>query len=1062
MTSNLLGISVTGLRVAQSSLNTAGHNIANAGVEGYSRQRVISETNPASLQGGGYVGNGANVSSIERVANEFVDAQLRFDTTLFNELDVYQKNIDQLDSLLSDVSTGLSSGMESFFASVQNGADDPTSIPARQLIVSEAENLADRFNSIYSRIEALENNIKAEMSSAVTELNALTANIADLNRKVSDALGTGAQPNDLIDQRQEAIRKLSEIVSIQVIEQGFGQMNIVVGSGQNLVIGTDARQLALVTSESDASKKDLVFLSPQGGQSGEAITNLIQGGSLGGLLRFRDSILDKTYNEFGRVAIAMADTFNTVHQQGINLNNDFGNDFFYDVNDAVIAAGRVVGNSGNAAPDDRVASLNIVDSSQLVASNYNVNIGRGGLFQVTRINDGELVANGTLSGSFPFTAEFDGLELVLESGTFQNGDSFKLLPFESAGRDFSSSLSDPAAIAFGSPLLTDTSLGNEGSGVISQGEVLSLVDQNNLPLPLLSTPGEMNPPLLVHFTSATTYDILDNSDPGNPQQLDPPIRNQRYVAGSANPLFSEDPGATLVTTAGDMIGLPSGRRAVVNASIQLDAPTAVPPDYTTSNFSASADQFGFDVVVASTGGGVNDGTFPVTVSGAAILDDRDLVQHINGQLSSTDVRAYIADNGTLAFRLNTPGYGSVTLQNYDGDPDGGGDVAPGGQANNLMGFDIEGSTFTSIAGADGVAGDGIQSNGYPAEAIAITIPAAMPGQSPTVQNLFTTQNASALETASLINNVPGVSANAFNYIELSNIQASLSAPLQFSLNGESLVQYSIDAVTGEAILSNVVPDPQASPDEFYDYLADRINSNSNLSAIGIHAVAGVDPVSGARELRVYEHQGNDLQIDFTGLATETVDVSDGNNPNLRLAGSGNSTVSSVTVGGQIDVTLADGITLSTFPPNSMLFGDTSAANFARSNYVGIQANIEGSPVEGDTFSLDFNRDAASDNRNALVMVGLESQRTIGNGVASYSESYASLVEDIGIDTASSRINLDASEKVLEQAIERRNAISGVNLDEEAANLIRFEQMFSANAQVISVARDLFDRLISAF
>ena len=228
MTSNLLGISVTGLRAAQTALNTAGHNIANAGVDGYSRQRVITETNPASLQGGGYVGNGTNVASIERVANDFVDAQLRFDTTLYNDLDVYQKNIDQLDSLLSDVSTGLSSGMESFFASVQNGADDPTSIPARQLIVSEAENLADRFNSIYSRIESIEKNVKSEMGTAVTELNALTANIADLNRKVSDALGTGAQPNDLIDQRQEAIRKLSEIVSIQVIEQGFGQMNIVV------------------------------------------------------------------------------------------------------------------------------------------------------------------------------------------------------------------------------------------------------------------------------------------------------------------------------------------------------------------------------------------------------------------------------------------------------------------------------------------------------------------------------------------------------------------------------------------------------------------------------------------------------------------------------------------------------------------------------------------------------------------------------------------------------------------------------------------------------------------
>src|SRR5690606_33162182 len=102
------------------------------------------------------------------------------------------------------------------------------------------------------------------------------------------------------------------------------------------------------------------------------------------------------------------------------------------------------------------------------------------------------------------------------------------------------------------------------------------------------------------------------------------------------------------------------------------------------------------------------------------------------------------------------------------------------------------------------------------------------------------------------------------------------------------------------------------------------------------------------------------------------------------------------------------------------------------------------------------------NRNALLLSDIEKTRIINGGVASIGESYSALVEDVGIDTASTKINLDASEQVLAQSVERRNSISGVNLDEEAANLIKFEQMFSANAQVISVARDLFDRLISSF
>ena len=146
----------------------------------------------------------------------------------------------------------------------------------------------------------------------------------------------------------------------------------------------------------------------------------------------------------------------------------------------------------------------------------------------------------------------------------------------------------------------------------------------------------------------------------------------------------------------------------------------------------------------------------------------------------------------------------------------------------------------------------------------------------------------------------------------------------------------------------------------------------------------------------------------------------------------------------------------------MLFGDTSASDFAKSSFLGIQASLNGKPQQGDTFTLDFNLDAASDNRNALALANLETQKTLNNGVSSFSDSYGVLVEGIGINTASAKINSDAASQVLEQSQQLRDSISGVNLDEEAANLIRFEQMYTANAQVITVARQLFDTLIGSF
>lgn len=1060
MSSDLLGISVSGIRVTQTALSTTGHNISNAGVDGYSRQRVNIQTNPATLSGAGYLGNGANVKSIERIVNGFVTEQLRKDSSLHNDLDVYHTYISQLDNLLSDTSTGLANGLESFFASVQNGLDDPTSIPARQLILSESENLADRFNTLYSRFQTIDNNVEQALQSAVAQVNTLVENIVELNLKISNAYGVGnnAQPNDLLDQRDEALRRLSEMISIQTYDQGAGQINVVIGSGQNLVVGTEARPLELQPSAEDIAKLDVVF-SDRGNT--QVVTHLIDGGDIGGLLRFRDTIMDQVYNEFGRIAIVIAESFNETHQQGITLDNEFGGLFFHDVNDPILAANRVVGHSENRQPADRQLHLNIADGGALKASDYELEIERGGLYRITRESDNKEVATGLFPGTFPFSVEFDGLELVFDAGTFQDGDSFKLQPLRSGGRDFSSALVNAESIAFASPLLTDATISNSGTGVISAGEVISLTDINGDRLPLLDVAGEMNPPLIVRFTSPTSYDILDNSDPGNPVQLDPPIRDQRFIVGVSNPLFGTDPGATLVSSNGDMTGLPEGRTPALQAALLLSAPTAVAPDYSVTDFSATTNQYAFDVVVSGTLNGLYDGTTTVTIAGPAIIDNDALLNELNTQLSGSNVRAYIADNGTLAFRLNTAGYGDITLNNYNGDPDGNGDIAAPAQSNNLLGFNIAAGSYTTVAKTNGVSGAGFMSNGYPAEAITLARAPQTVGGLPITETVFTKLNASAKEIASTLNNIAGVEANAFNYLSLSNLQVSNVAPFQLTLNGENLIEYETDPF-GNPMVSPAVPNPQTEPDAFNDYIAERIQQNTVITASGIYAVPGRNAITGASELRVYASEGDDLQIGLTAGVGESIDLSDGRNPNTTLDGIGNGITQSLLVGGQLDVKMADGLSLTTYPPTSMIFGDTKAPDFSRSTYLGIQAEITGIPDTNDTFVLDFNHDAASDNRNALSLVNLANTKMFDNGVATYGESYGALVEIVGIDTASAKINVDASEQVLYQSTQLRASISGVNLDEEAANLIRFEQMYAANTQVISVARDLFDRLINSF
>ncbi len=894
----ILNTALSGLRISQTALRATGHNIANANTDGYSRQRVDIETNNASFSGAGYIGNGAHVESVERIANQFVIDQLRIDSSLTGELSAFNENIRQLDSMLSDPATGLSNSLDSFFATLQYGADDPTSIPARQLIISEAENLATRFHTLYERFESLNEGVNQKLEASVSQINALSANIAELNTSIAAAMGlSDSPPNDLLDQRDNALRELASLVSIQVIEQNDGKVNVSVGSGQALVVGSDVRRLKLVEGDEDPSQMDIAY--DDGGKE-QIITRFLTGGEVGGLTSFRDTALNDAYNELGRVALVMADTFNEAHRLGLDLNSDFGGRFFADINDPQLALSRVFPSSSNAPPSDGVLSLEISDSSLITSSDYELNITSNNIYRVTRISDGVEVAAGGLPGALPASIAFDGFELNLISGSFQVGDKFIIQPTRTASRDIAVEISRPEDLAFASPLSTEASLGNIGDGSISPGEVLSLEGIGGSTLPLFATPGQMSPPLIVQFTSPTTYDILDNSDPGNPQPLDPPIRNRQYIPGVINNLFASDPGETI------------------------------------------------------------------------ILSNDDLATTALGLASAT-------------------------------------------------------------AGG----------NGYPAETISFSTFDPITGSS-SISSVTTVAGASARETAALLAAEAGVSASAHNYIDLSGMNLTPApASVEINLNGTSFVA---DATTVGDMTSEA---------QVYDYLAQQINQDAGFQSQGIYAVSGTD-ASGNRELRIYDSNGDDLSIGL--VAGPDVNLNDElGNPAVTLS-AGDTRV----VGGYIDVTLADRVSMNTTPTVSALFGDSSAAGFAQSTYLGIQASISGNPVTGDSFTLDFNQDGITDNRNALRMGNLGLGKFVDEGRSTYSEAYAALVEGVGIKTSASNINLKASEQVLQQTSDLRDSISGVNLDEEAASLIKFEQVYNANAQVISVARDLFDRLINVF
>jgi flagellar hook-associated protein 1 FlgK len=120
--------------------------------------------------------------------------------------------------------------------------------------------------------------------------------------------------------------------------------------------------------------------------------------------------------------------------------------------------------------------------------------------------------------------------------------------------------------------------------------------------------------------------------------------------------------------------------------------------------------------------------------------------------------------------------------------------------------------------------------------------------------------------------------------------------------------------------------------------------------------------------------------------------------------------------------------------------------------------MTGTPRAGDQFLIGFNEAGVSDNRNALALARLQTDRVLGGGNTSFFDAYAQLVESVGSRTSEARIQQEAAQGLLAQSVGLREAVSGVNLDEEAGNLIKFEQAYNASARVISVARDIFNVL----
>ena len=501
---SLFGIGISGLLTNQASLNTTSHNIANANTEGYSRQRAEQTNRNPEFIGGNYLGNGVEIGRVRRIFEQTQQLEIISSTSNFMQLESYLSQAVRVDEFLADSENGLNSSLQTFFSSVQSVNNGPSSVSARQVMFESANSLVSKFDSIYAQLESQSNHINSSIDDIAQEITSLGKSIADLNSQVA---GSGGHPSpDLLDQRDRAVARLSELVAVQTVQQTDGSLNVFVGSGQSLVVGSLSN--SLVSSENPQDPKSRI-LSLASGSSAIDITNSLSGGSLGGLLSVGKEIIEPAFNTLGRIALSIADSFNSQNSLGMDLNNNLGGNIFTDINAASVEASRVSANVNNAGTG--TATVTVDNPSLLTDSNYTLFL-QGGNFQLVDQTTNQTVATFAVPGVLPDSVSVAslGITVNLSTGTYPDGDSFTIMPAKNFTREISLAITNGEQIAAASPVRAEQAQSNIGSGVISG---VSVTDTSTSQF--TTTANDLSPPIRIQFDAppgvAGEFSIYDMS-----------------------------------------------------------------------------------------------------------------------------------------------------------------------------------------------------------------------------------------------------------------------------------------------------------------------------------------------------------------------------------------------------------------------------------------------------------------------------------------------------------------------------------------------------------------------
>ena len=999
--SDFLSIGASAVNVYRQAIATTSNNIANVNTEGYSKQGVnVGESYPTQIASY-FIGTGSTVNSIQRSYDEFVERSLRDSASDLQATTPFIEYTNRIVDIMGSETANLTNAIEAFFNASRSLSVDPGSIPLRNEVLSSGQALASRFNTLSTQIDAVGTESRDRLGAALEEVNNLAGQLLSINKQLGRNSEKSKQPPQLMDQRDLILRKLSGLSTIGVTESSNGQVSVNFGGagrGFEIVTSSGVREIAMVSDSADPTGDVQLVIDPRGSKQP---LPLLSGGEVGGLLTFRNEVAKVARDGLDHIAVQFANKVNEVHRQGFDLNGDFGQDFFrvtpsYSINSEAV--------SGTFSVD-----VKVVDQTDLPTDPTKM-MYRESTQSWLVYTDSQLHPEAELSVANNFS--FRGLALSI-SGTPEDADTIILSPKNRAADTFTMELRDPRRVAASEPMTLMPAPANSSdvsaalsyllpsersSGFDSGARFSQLLPNLSSDTDLSLSTSSVRPAIVIDAnTSAPTlvFDIGPNSD----QLVQVLTAESVHLAGTA---ITGSEAAQLVAS-----------------DTGFNAGAAYNSEY--------LNQTGSNAYL--------DTAVRLGAIGKTITEVVPEIDSASGDLLSRQIQLPPAISSKVVPSYTNSSGSEVTLIDA-------GDLTLNGQS--LGALTLSSTEALSAAKISAWLKSEISASGQTGLVVNAKTDILVAGidatQTLEINDVTITYDvyADMTEMLTAINAVSGETRVKAEWDSETAFRLTNAAGFE----GENIVLGGTDSVTALNLSTGSYSGRLVVTGEVGEEVALTLGAGqpSDLGQIGFYTGVYVDkPLN--EELAVFVTGTGSVGSAISGRAANVDQSSVAQLPASPYK---------LTFTSDDIYTITDTATDTVVSKRLFEFG-------VPIEYRGTSISFSEKPKKGDEFSVSANASPGGNNKNILALIEW-SKRPIISG-QTFSEAYLDLVSGVGSRSSMSELQREALQVVYDQAYNTREESSGVNLDDEAANLIRFQQAYQAAAQVIQAAQKSFDTLL---